>query len=30
MSEALTTEQFEEHLKLNCGDYNSIVSISIL
>ena len=26
----LTPEEFQEHLKLNCGDYNSMVSIAIL
>ncbi len=30
MSTGLSKEQFEEHLKLNCGDYNSMVSIAIL
>ena len=26
----LTKEQFQKHLKLNCGDYSSMVSISVL
>lgn len=26
----LTKQQFQEHLKTNCGDYNSMVSIAIL
>ncbi len=28
--EKLTKKQFQKHLKLNCGDYNSMVSISTL
>ena len=28
--EKMTKEQLQKHLKLNCGDYNSMVSIAIL
>ncbi len=30
MSDRLSKEDFEKHLKENCGDYNSMVSIAIL
>ncbi len=26
----MTKEEFQKHLKLNCGDYSSMVSIAIL
>ncbi len=26
----MTEEEFQKHLKLNCGDYGSMVSIAIL
>ena len=30
MAKKLTKDKFQEHLRLNCGDYNSMVSIAIL